>query len=83
MAKKTFQDYGREWLDTLVVAISVAMAFRAYFYEPFKIPTFSPQKANFTQESGNLSQAVFSTFAWVWCPHSVSCMEPVGILNGS
>ena len=43
MAKKTFQDYGREWLDTLVVAISVAMAFRAYFYEPFKIPTGSMQ----------------------------------------
>ena len=44
MAKKTFQDYGKEWLDTLVVAISVAMAFRAYFYEPFKIPTGSMQE---------------------------------------
>ena len=33
----------REWLDTLVVAISVAMAFRAYFYEPFNIPTGSMQ----------------------------------------
>ena len=44
MAKKTFTDYGREWLDTLVVAISVAMAFRAYFYEPFKIPTGSMQQ---------------------------------------
>jgi len=42
--KKTWQDYGREWLDTLVVAISVAMAFRAYFYEPFKIPTGSMQE---------------------------------------
>ena len=42
--KKTFSDYGREWLDTLVVAISVAMAFRAYFYEPFKIPTGSMQE---------------------------------------
>ena len=41
---KSFQDYGREWLDTLVVAISVAMAFRAYFYEPFKIPTGSMQQ---------------------------------------
>ena len=39
--RKTWQDYGREWLDTLVVAISVAMAFRAYFYEPFNIPTGS------------------------------------------
>ena len=34
---------GREWLDVLVVAISVAMAFRAYFYEPFNIPTGSMQ----------------------------------------
>ena len=32
---------GREWLDILVVSISVAMAFRAYFYEPFNIPTGS------------------------------------------
>lgn len=34
---------GREWLDILVVSISVAMAFRAYFYEPFNIPTGSMQ----------------------------------------
>jgi len=33
----------REWLDILVVSISVAMAFRAYFYEPFNIPTGSMQ----------------------------------------
>lgn len=37
---KSFQA-GREWLDILVVSISVAMAFRAYFYEPFNIPTGS------------------------------------------
>lgn len=37
------EQIGREWLDTLVVAISVAMAFRAYFYEPFNIPTGSMQ----------------------------------------
>lgn len=41
---KTWQDYGREWLDTFVVAISVAMAFRCYFYEPFNIPTGSMQE---------------------------------------
>ncbi|MBQ4200407.1 MAG: S26 family signal peptidase, partial [Kiritimatiellae bacterium] len=39
---KSFQA-GREWLDVLVVSISVAMAFRAYFYEPFNIPTGSMQ----------------------------------------
>ena len=33
----------REWLDILVMSISVAMAFRAYFYEPFHIPTGSMQ----------------------------------------
>lgn len=43
MAKKTLTDIGREWLDTLVVALSVAMAFRAYFYQPFNIPTGSMQ----------------------------------------
>ncbi len=42
--KKSWQQIGAEWLDTLVVAISVAMAFRAYFYEPFKIPTGSMQE---------------------------------------
>lgn len=31
----------RENFDVMVVAISVAMAFRAYFYQPFKIPTGS------------------------------------------
>ncbi len=33
----------REWLDILVVSISVAMAFRAYWFEPFNIPTGSMQ----------------------------------------
>ena len=42
-AAKPPMSWAREWLDTLVVAISVAMAFRAYFYEPFNIPTGSMQ----------------------------------------
>jgi signal peptidase I len=42
-AKKKLTDFGREWLDTLVVAFSVAFAFRAYFYQPFNIPTASMQ----------------------------------------
>ena len=33
----------RENFEVLVVALSVAMAFRAYFYQPFKIPTGSMQ----------------------------------------
>lgn len=33
----------RENFEVLVVALGVAMAFRAYFYQPFKIPTGSMQ----------------------------------------
>ena len=72
MAKKTFQDYGREWLDTLVVAISVAMAFRAYFYEPFKIPTGSMQETLWGyhtcegKEQTDWDKAPFSVFKWLW-----------------
>ena len=72
MAKKTFQDYGREWLDTLVVAISVAMAFRAYFYEPFKIPTGSMQETlwGYHTEAG-VEKGVWDNFPlsvakWAW-----------------
>ena len=72
MAKKTFQDYGREWLDTLVVAISVAMAFRAYFYEPFKIPTGSMQETlwGYHTEAG-VEKGVWDSFPlsvakWAW-----------------
>jgi signal peptidase I len=36
-------EWWRENFDVLVVAIGVAMAFRAYFYQPFKIPTGSMQ----------------------------------------
>ena len=65
--KKTFQDYGKEWLDTFVVAISVAMAFRAYFYEPFKIPTGSMQETLW----GYHTQAGVEKGAWDRFPLSV------------
>ena len=70
--KKTWQDYGREWLDTLVVAISVAMAFRAYFYEPFKIPTGSMQETLWgyhTQagvEKDSWDAFPLSILKWAW-----------------
>lgn len=70
--KKTFSDYGREWLDTLVVAISVAMAFRAYFYEPFKIPTGSMQTTLWGyhtaagQEKGAWDTVPLSFLKWAW-----------------
>ena len=72
MAGKTLQDHCREWLDTLVVALSVAMAFRAYYYEPFKIPTGSMQetlwgwhtKAN--AEKGKWDAFPLSLFKWAY-----------------
>ena len=69
---KTFSDYGREWLDTLVVAISVAMAFRAYFYEPFKIPTGSMQETLWGwhtragEEKGAWDTIPLSLLKWAW-----------------
>ena len=74
---KTFADFGREWLDTLVVAISVAMAFRAYFYEPFKIPTGSMQPTlwGYHTEAGTEKGAwdafPLSVLKWLWCGENV------------
>ncbi len=69
---KTFQDYGREWLDTLVVAISVAMAFRAYFFTPFNIPTGSMQPTlwgyhtEVGTERGAWDAFPLSILKWAW-----------------
>ena len=52
----------REWLDILVVSISVAMAFRAYFYEPFNIPTGSMQPTLY----GNYSKKCSPAQATFW-----------------
>jgi signal peptidase I len=41
VAPKRKHSFIRENLEVLVVAIAVAMAFRAYFFQPFKIPTSS------------------------------------------
>ena len=70
--KKTFTDYGKEWLDTLVVALSVALAFRAYFYEPFKIPTGSMQETLWGYhtragaEKSTWDAFPLSVLKWVW-----------------
>lgn len=77
MAKKTFQDYGREWLDTLVVAFSVAMAFRAYFFEPFNIPTGSMQETLWGYhtvagvEAGTWDKFPLSIAKWLWTGEKV------------
>ena len=58
----SWQAIGREWLDTLVVAISVAMCFRAYFYEPFNIPTGSMRPTlygNYTEAAKPGEDGVF------------------------
>ncbi|MBR0197502.1 MAG: signal peptidase I [Kiritimatiellae bacterium] len=74
--KKTLQDFAKEWLDTLVVAISVAMAFRAYFYEPFNIPTGSMQPTLWgyhTQEGGEKGAWdawPLSWAKWLWSGES-------------
>lgn len=81
---KSWQDYGKEWLDTLVVAISVAMAFRAYFYEPFKIPTGSMQETLWgyhTQagvEKTTWDKFPLSMLKWAWTGSStVDYIAPV------
>ncbi len=77
MAKKTWQDHGREWLDTLVVAISVAMCFRAYFYQPFNIPTGSMQETLWGYhtvagvEKGAWDVFPLSFLKWAWSGETV------------
>jgi len=67
-----------EWLfenfDVLVVAVSVAMAFRAYFYQPFKIPTGSMQPTLYGIHSiacdpdtvGFMDKKPMCFFAWIF-----------------
>ena len=67
-----FEQIGREWLDTLVVAISVAMCFRAYFFEPFNIPTGSMQTTLWGYhsvegvEKGTWDVFPLSVLKWLW-----------------
>ena len=67
----------QEWLDTLVVAISVAMAFRAYFFEPFNIPTGSMQETLWGNHTvAGVQKTVWDSFPlsalkWAWTGETV------------
>ncbi len=61
----------RELVETLVVAFGVAMTFRAYFFQPFKIPTGSMQPTLFGHHSEFCDTPAwydampFKPFAWL------------------
>jgi signal peptidase I len=65
----------RELVETLVVAFGVAMAFRAFFFQPFKIPTGSMQPTLYGIHSvaatapekgpGLLDRMPFKPFKWL------------------
>ena len=46
----------REWVDILAVAFGVAMAFRAYCFQPFKIPTSSMQPTLYGRHSVTVAE---------------------------
>lgn len=55
----------RELVETLVVALGVAMTFRAFFFQPFKIPTGSMQPTLFGHHSEACdAPTVFDRMPW-------------------
>jgi signal peptidase I len=66
----------RENVDVIVVAIAVAMAFRAYFFQPFKIPTGSMQPTLY----GVHTEEVRTPTLWDRIPLSVLRMAAHGTM---
>ena len=70
MPPKSFASL-RENLEILVVAVAVAMAFRTYFIQPFKIPTGSMQPSLYGITSaqqhgpGLLDRPVLKNLKWI------------------
>jgi signal peptidase I len=56
LTPKVWRNTFRENVDVIVVAVAVAMAFRAYFFQPFKIPTGSMQPTLFGVHTEQVSE---------------------------
>jgi signal peptidase I len=67
LTPKAWRSSFRENVDVIFVAVAVAMAFRAYFFQPFKIPTGSMQPTLY----GVHTEQVAEPTAWDRLPLSL------------
>ncbi len=56
---KSYTSFAVEWFDIIVSALAVAFCFRAYFYEPFQIPTGSMQPTLYGVHTEATEETVF------------------------
>ncbi len=87
---KSYGQWPAEWFDIIVSALAVAFCFRAYFYEPFQIPTGSMQPTLYgiTGEDGGQPSMWDSTpLSYLkWCvtgeTYEEVTTERAGIIQG-